>query len=66
MARGVPKERGRLVTRMKIGQRWEGWCSFAASEAEVEDAGYSPFVLLVNLVHQILVKVGERNEGEKG
>lgn len=41
-ASGPPKERGRLVTRMKIGPRRASACSFAASEAEVEDAGYSP------------------------
>lgn len=41
-ARGVPKERGKLVTRMNIGPRLSGACSFAASEAEVDDAGYSP------------------------
>jgi hypothetical protein len=39
---GVPKERGRLVTRMNIGPRDFRACSFAASEAEVDEAGYSP------------------------
>lgn len=42
MAKGPPKDRGRLVTRMKIGPRDLRDRSFAASEAEVEDAGYSP------------------------
>lgn len=41
-ANGPPAERGRFVTRMNIGPRLLGVCSFAASEAEVEDAGYSP------------------------
>jgi hypothetical protein len=41
-ARGVPKDRGRLVTRMKTGPLEERACWFAASDAEVEDAGYSP------------------------
>jgi len=44
--RGPPKESGRLVTRMKMGPRWERVCSFAASDAEVEEAGYSPGLLL--------------------
>lgn len=41
-ASGVPNDRGRLVTRMKIGPRDFRACSFAASDAEVDDAGYSP------------------------
>lgn len=41
-ARGPPKDNGRFVTRMKTGPRCLGACSFAASDAEVEDAGYSP------------------------
>jgi hypothetical protein len=41
-ARGVPNERGRLVTRMKIGPREPRACSFAASDADVDEAGYSP------------------------
>lgn len=41
-ANGPPNERGRLVTRMKIGPRFLSVNSFAASEAEVDDAGYSP------------------------
>jgi hypothetical protein len=45
-ASGVPKDRGRFVTRMKIGPRAFKACSFAASEAEVEEAGYSPFICL--------------------
>ena len=44
-AKGPPKERGRLVTRMKMGPRDLGVCSFAASEAEVDDAGYSPEIV---------------------
>ena len=38
-AKGVPKERGKLVTRINIGPRLERACSLAASEAEVDDAG---------------------------
>ena len=30
------------MTRMKIGPRFERAVALAASEAEVEDAGYSP------------------------
>jgi len=41
-AKGPPKERGRFVTRIKIGPRRERVYSLAASEAEVEAAGYSP------------------------
>ncbi len=41
-ARGPPAVRGKLVTMMTMGPRWAGVCSFAASEAEVDDAGYSP------------------------
>jgi hypothetical protein len=46
VARGVPKDRGRLVTRMNIGPRDSRLCSLAASEAEVEEAGYSPVYLV--------------------
>ena len=41
-ARGPPNDKGKLVTMMKIGPRRFNVCSFAASDAEVEDAGYSP------------------------
>jgi hypothetical protein len=41
-ASGVPKERGRFVTRMKTGPRDLRVCWLAASDAEVLDAGYSP------------------------
>jgi hypothetical protein len=41
-AKGVPKDRGRFVTRIKIGPRDLSACSFAASDAEAEEAGYSP------------------------
>ena len=41
-ARGPPNDRGRFVTRMKIGPLCFKVCSLAASEADVEDAGYSP------------------------
>jgi hypothetical protein len=41
-ANGPPNDSGRLVTRMKAGPRLFGVRSLAASEAEVEDAGYSP------------------------
>lgn len=41
-ASGVPNERGRLVTKINIGPRDLGVCWLAASEAEVEEAGYSP------------------------
>jgi hypothetical protein len=40
-AKGPPNER-KFVTIMKIGPRRFKVCSFAASDAEVEDAGYSP------------------------
>ena len=42
IAKGPPKERGKFVTKMKTGPRFCGVCSLAASEAEVEEAGYSP------------------------
>lgn len=41
-ARGPPNDRGKFVTMMKIGPRRFKVCSLAASDAEVEDAGYSP------------------------
>ena len=41
-ASGPPKDSGKLVTIMKIGPRLFRLCSFAASDAEVDDAGYSP------------------------
>jgi hypothetical protein len=41
-ANGPPNDSGRFVTRMKIGPRRLSACSFAASEAETEEAGYSP------------------------
>lgn len=41
-AKGPPKESGKLVTMMKAGPRCLGINSLAASEADVEDAGYSP------------------------
>jgi hypothetical protein len=42
---GPPKDRGRLVTRIKIGPRFFKVCSLAASDAEVDEAGYSPATL---------------------
>lgn len=42
IAKGVPKDSGKLVTKMKTGPRLDSACSFAASEAEVDEAGYSP------------------------
>lgn len=36
------------MTRIKIGPRFLGACSLAASEAEVEDAGYSPKKRLIS------------------
>ena len=39
-ANGPPTERGRFVTRIKIGPRFFRVNSFADSEAEVDDAGY--------------------------
>ena len=39
-ARGPPNESGRFVTRMKIGPRLFNVNSFAASDAEVDEAGY--------------------------
>lgn len=41
-ASGLPNASGRFVTRMKIGPRCFNLCSFAASLADVELAGYSP------------------------
>ena len=41
-ANGPPKDSGKLVTMMKAGPRCFGIKSLAASEADVEDAGYSP------------------------
>jgi len=41
-ARGPPNDKGKLVTIIKMGPRRFRVCSFAASDAEVEDAGYSP------------------------
>ena len=35
-------ESTKFVTMMKSGPRWEMLLSFAASEALVEEAGYSP------------------------
>jgi hypothetical protein len=52
IASGVPNERGRFVTRIKIGPRDLRVCWLAASEALVEEAGYSPghkSVLITNL-----------------
>ena len=37
-----PNESGKFVTKMKIGPRCFRVCSLAASDADVEDAGYSP------------------------
>ncbi len=41
-ARGPPNDKGRFVTRMKIGPRRLRVYSLAASDADVDDAGYSP------------------------
>lgn len=41
-ADGPPKDRGKLVTIMKAGPRCLGVNSFADSEADVDEAGYSP------------------------
>lgn len=41
-ASGPPNESGRFVTRMKIGPLLFKACAFAASDALVELAGYSP------------------------
>ena len=41
-ANGPPNESGRFVTKMNIGPRCFRVCSLAASDADVEDAGYSP------------------------
>jgi hypothetical protein len=46
-AKGPPKDRGRLVTRMKMGPRRLRVRSLAASEAEVLAARYSPPVYLL-------------------
>ena len=39
-AKGPPKDKGKLVTRMKMGPRCFRVCSLAASEAVVLLAGY--------------------------
>lgn len=41
-ANGPPEARGRFVTRINMGPRFFKACSFAASDAEVDEAGYSP------------------------
>lgn len=41
-ARGPPKDKGRFVTKMKIGPRCSRRLSLAASLADVDEAGYSP------------------------
>ena len=46
-ARGPPKDNGRLVTRMKMGPRFFKVRSFAASDADVDEAGYSPVKRLI-------------------
>jgi hypothetical protein len=50
-ASGPPKDKGRLVTRMKIGPRFFKVCSFAASDADVDEAGYSPTIMSKNIDH---------------
>jgi hypothetical protein len=42
VARGTPKERGKLVTRMKVLPLRLRLYPFAASDADVDEAGYSP------------------------
>lgn len=46
-ARGPPNDRGRLVTSIKMGPRFFKLCSLAASEADVDEAGYSPLTMLI-------------------
>ena len=41
-ANGPPKLSGRFVTRMNMGPLCDNVCSLAASDAEVDEAGYSP------------------------
>ena len=41
-ARGTPKDSGRFVTKMKIVPLRFRVYEFAASDADVDDAGYSP------------------------
>ena len=41
-ARGTPKVNGRFVTRMKTVPRLLSEYALAASEADVDEAGYSP------------------------
>lgn len=48
VASGPPNDNGRFVTQMKTGPRFLGLFSLAASDAEVEDAGYSPAQMLIN------------------
>jgi hypothetical protein len=45
-ASGAPNDNGRFVTIMKTGPRFLRVCSLAASDAEVDDAGYSPKALV--------------------
>jgi hypothetical protein len=51
-ASGVPNDNGRFVTIMKTGPRFLRVCSLAASDAEVDDAGYSPKALVRYWVFQ--------------
>ena len=44
-ARGTPKDSGRFVTKMKIVPLHFSVYAFADSDADVDDAGYSPPVL---------------------
>jgi hypothetical protein len=41
-AKGPPNDSGRFVTKINVGPRLFNERSLAASEAEIEDAGYSP------------------------
>ena len=42
VAKGTPKDSGRFVTRMKTVPLFFNVYAFADSEADVDDAGYSP------------------------
>lgn len=41
-AKGLPNESGKLVTMMKVGPLLFRLSSLAASDADVDEAGYSP------------------------
>lgn len=71
-ARGLPNESGRLVTKTKIGPRRFNAYPSTASEAEVEEAGYTLLVPKTNnapkdshhpeyCVHRLAMRCGYNN-----